>query len=94
MYCPAAPCKALGMALVALVQALALLLPMQPAAAFQDIRIATEQGVYNPSLVYYQGDAVFIARSTQLKWDTTGLKWIVNKAFLCSADTKTFSQSR
>ena len=92
MGCLAAAWRALGLAVAA--SALALL-TMQPlAAASQDVKIKTEQGIYNPSLVYYQGEAVFVARSTQLKWDTTGLKWIVNKAHLCTSDTKTFNQTR
>lgn len=69
-------------------------LSMQPAAALQDLKIKTEQGIYNPSLVYYQGEAVFVARSTQLRWDTTGLKWIMNKAYLCTSNTKTLTQAR
>jgi hypothetical protein len=71
-----------------------------PAAAaavvpgLQDVLLPLPPGVYNPSLVVYQGSAWLVARSTQLKWDTTGLKWIMNRAHLCQLNISNWSVVR
>jgi hypothetical protein len=62
--------------------------------ALQDVLLALPAGVYNPSLVVYQGSAWLVARSTQLKWDNTGMKWILNKAHLCELKTTDWSVIR
>jgi hypothetical protein len=60
----------------------------------QDVLLPLPPGVYNPSLVVYQGSAWLVARSTQLKWDSTGMKWILNRAHLCQLNSSNWSAMR
>lgn len=70
---------------------LASLHPVQPA---QDILLQLDKGLYNPSLIIHKGLGYLVGRSTTVKWDTTGLKWIVNKAYLCHVTVSAFTAAR
>lgn len=48
-----------------------------------DLPLPLGDGVYNPSMAVHAGHAYVVARATRLRWDTSGLKWIVNRAYLC-----------
>jgi hypothetical protein len=48
-----------------------------------DLPLPLGDGVYNPSMAVHAGYAYVVARATRLRWDTSGLKWIVNRAYLC-----------
>jgi hypothetical protein len=61
------------------------------AAVSPDILLPLAPGLYNPSLVVYQGSGWLVARSTQLKWDSSGLKWILNRAHLCQINVTDWS---
>jgi hypothetical protein len=80
--------------LLAFLQAAAAAAAAAVPPALQDVLLPLPPGFYNPSLVVYQGSAWLVARSTQLKWDNTGLKWIMNKAHLCQLNTKDWSVVR
>uniref|UniRef100_A0A383V4I4 Uncharacterized protein n=1 Tax=Tetradesmus obliquus TaxID=3088 RepID=A0A383V4I4_TETOB len=62
--------------------------------AVHDVLLPLPPGVYNPSLVVYEGSAWLVARSTKLKWDDTGMKWIMNRAHLCQLHTTNWSVVR
>jgi hypothetical protein len=62
--------------------------------SLQDVLLPLPSGVYNPSLVVYRGSAWLVARSTELKWDDTGMKWIMNRAHLCQLNTGNWSVVR
>lgn len=64
------------------------------AAAARDILLPLKPGQYNPSLVVYEGAGWLVARSTELKWDTSGLKWIMNRAYLCKVNITDWSPIR
>jgi hypothetical protein len=49
-----------------------------------DIPLPLGDGVYNPSVAVHAGHAYVAARATRLRWDASGLKWIVNRAYLCA----------
>eukprot|EP00879_Flechtneria_rotunda_P019476 GHRR01020455.1.p1 GENE.GHRR01020455.1~~GHRR01020455.1.p1 ORF type:complete len:204 (+),score=47.20 GHRR01020455.1:1289-1900(+) len=66
----------------------------QPVTALLDVVLDFKPGVYNPSLAVYQGSGWLVARSTQLKWDITALKWILNRAYLCQVNLTDWSTVR
>eukprot|EP00878_Enallax_costatus_P006535 GHUV01006852.1.p1 GENE.GHUV01006852.1~~GHUV01006852.1.p1 ORF type:complete len:812 (+),score=281.02 GHUV01006852.1:993-3428(+) len=70
---------------------LALLQHVNAAAALQDMVVPLPAGYYNPSLVVYKGSGWLVSRSTSLKWDTMGLKWILNRAYLCQVNVTDWS---
>ena len=53
-------------------------------AAFADFALPLPAGMYNPSLVAHRGAAYLVARTTRVRRDAGGLKWIVNRAHLCA----------
>jgi len=57
--------------------------PHAPPAVGLDVALPLGDGVYNPSMAVHAGHAYVVARATRLRWDTSGLKWIVNRAYLC-----------
>lgn len=76
---------------VTLLLQLFILLQQVSAAALRDIVMPLPAGYYNPSLVIYEGSGWLVSRSTELKWDTTGLKWILNRAYLCQVNVTDWS---